>query len=66
MAHDEQRALTELAVRLDQRFPGLGRERIDRDVAEHHARFVDVTIHDFVPVLIERQLVETYRGANGR
>ncbi|GAA3819233.1 three-helix bundle dimerization domain-containing protein [Cellulomonas soli] len=61
MELDEERALTELVGRLETRFPTLGRDQIERDVTAHHVRFEDVTIHDFVPVLIERQLVEAYR-----
>lgn len=54
-------ALAALVDRLAELFPAVGLDRIKHDIAETRAKFEYVAIHDFVPVLISRQLVEGYR-----
>ncbi len=63
---DELRALDELADRLQGRFPQAPPDRIKQVVSEVHHQYDASRVRDFIPVLVEREVVEYYRASAER
>jgi hypothetical protein len=61
MQTDEIHAMDELADRLRGRFPNARPENIKREVNRVHHQFDGNPIRDFIPVLVEREVVEHFR-----
>ncbi len=59
---EEIRALDELADRLHTRFPDTPTERIKRVVSQVHHQYDGSPIRDFIPVLVEREVLEHFRA----
>jgi hypothetical protein len=62
LSTEEDQALTEMALRLRERFPTEPPETIDKVVRDYHREFDGDPIRDFIPVLVERQAVERLRA----
>jgi hypothetical protein len=60
---DEIHAMDELADRLRGRFPDARPERIKQAVAQVHHQYDGSPIRDFIPVLVEREVVDQLRTA---
>jgi hypothetical protein len=58
---EEIHALDQLADRLRGRFPDAPPERIKEVVTEVHHQFDGHPIRDFIPVLVEREVVDHFR-----
>ena len=55
LSHDDEvRAVTEVAQRLMEAFPGVPADLVQETVRTSHERFAGSPIRDFVPVLVER------------
>jgi hypothetical protein len=63
MEPEEAAAMTAMTVRLRQRFPDTPAEEIDRAVSVVHARYDGRPIRHFVPILVEREVVDVLRAA---
>jgi hypothetical protein len=59
---EEIRALDQLADRLRGRFPDAPPEGIKELVARAHQQYDGSPIRDFIPVLVEREVVEHFRA----
>jgi hypothetical protein len=59
---EEIRALDQLADRLRGRFPDAPPEGIRELVARAHHQYDGSPIRDFIPVLVEREVVEHFRA----
>jgi hypothetical protein len=57
----EAEALSEMAIRLHERFPTAPTSTIEKVVRDYHSEFDGDPIRDFIPVLVERQAVERLR-----
>ncbi|MGW4337949.1 three-helix bundle dimerization domain-containing protein [Rhodococcus koreensis] len=53
-AAEESRQISQVTVRLLNKFPGASREAVGTAVGESVAHFVGCPIRDFVPLLVER------------
>ena len=58
---EEIHALDQLADRLRGRFPDAPPESIKSAVDEVHSQFDGRPIRDFIPVLVEREVVDRFR-----
>ncbi len=58
---DELRALDDLALRLQGRFPDTPPEDLRLSVDEIHRQYAGCRIRAFIPVLVEREVVDRYR-----
>lgn len=56
----EDAAVAEVVSRLVDQHPEIPADQIRADVRAEHARFATATVRDFVPLLLERRLVERY------
>ena len=64
---EEIHAMDELADRLRGRFPDARPDRIKEAVARVHHQYDGSPIRDFIPVLVEREVVDQLRsGATAR
>jgi hypothetical protein len=59
---DEAEALAVVAARMHARFPDLPPELVDAVVAKYHGEYEGRPIRDFVPLLVERQVIEHLSG----
>lgn len=59
---DELRALDDLALRLQGRFPGTPPEDLRLCVDEVHRQYAGCRVRAFIPVLVEREVVDRYRS----
>jgi hypothetical protein len=59
---EEIRALDQLADRLRERFPDAPPDGIKQMVTEVHHQYDGSPIRDFIPVLVEREVVERFRA----
>ena len=59
---DEIHAMDELADRLRSRFPDARPDRIKQAVAQVHHQYDGSPIRDFIPVLVEREVVDQLRS----
>ncbi len=59
---EEIRALDQLADRLRARFPDAPPEGIKQLVKQAHLQYEGRPIRDFIPVLVEREVVEHFRA----
>jgi hypothetical protein len=57
----EQSAIRNVIDRLAERFPTLGRERVESVVREESARLADATVRAYVPALVEHAADERLR-----
>ncbi len=62
-ADEEIRALDELADRLRSRFPETPPDSIKSLVTQVHHQYDGSPIRDFIPVLVEREVVEHFRAS---
>lgn len=60
-AHEELRAIEALAQRMVERFTELPAQTVIDVVVEAYARFADARFRDFVPVLVEHDVVDRLR-----
>ena len=51
---NEDDIVAEIVDRLSEKYPTLGRERVQTVVTEHRESMTTAKVRDFVPVLIER------------
>ncbi len=58
---DENRAITQVADRLHQRFPEVPQNGLAEMIAAAHDQYVGRPIRDYVPVLVEREVVDHLR-----
>ncbi len=58
---EESRALDQLADRLRARFPDAPRESVKNLVEQAHRQYDGRPVRDYVPVLVEREVVEHFR-----
>jgi len=63
---EEMRALDELADRLRGRFPDAPPEGIEQMVRQVHHQYDGSPIRDFIPVLVEREVVDHFRAPRQR
>jgi hypothetical protein len=63
---EEIRALDQLVGRLCERFPDAPREGIRSMVRKVHSQYDGSPIRDFIPVLVEREVVEYFRAPKQR
>jgi len=59
---DEIHAMDELADRLHSRFPHARQDRIKQEVNRVHHQYDGSPIRDFIPVLVEREVVDQLRS----
>ena len=59
---EEIRALDQLADRLRARFPDAPSDGIKQMVSDVHHQYDGSPIRDFIPVLVEREVVEHFRA----
>lgn len=59
---EEIRALDQLADRLHGRFPDAPPEGIKNMVAQIHHQYDGSPIRDFIPLLVEREVVDHFRA----
>ncbi|MFE0747573.1 three-helix bundle dimerization domain-containing protein [Gordonia sp. NPDC058843] len=64
-SNDEQRSIEQIRSRVRASNPGRPRLEIDRTVDEAYGHFRDVRVRDFVPLLVERRVVESLREPAG-
>ena len=60
---DEIHALEHLLVRMRARFPAVPVDRLRRMITELHHQYDGRPIRDFIPVLVEREVLEQLRSA---
>lgn len=56
---DEQSRIVDVVARLQQRFPSIDPDRVERVVRESHHELDGVHVRDFVPILVEKQSRDT-------
>lgn len=59
---DEEKAIAEIADRLQERFPDASRESVVDAIEKSRATFTDAKVRDFVPVLIEKEAKAHLKG----
>lgn len=59
---EEAQAVAQVCERLRSRFPDAPADDIDQVVAEVHRGFDGNPIRDFIPVLVEREAANRFRG----
>ncbi|WP_439591433.1 three-helix bundle dimerization domain-containing protein [Microbacterium sp.] len=59
---DEEKAIAEIADRLQERFPDASRESVVDAIEKSRATFADAKVRDFVPVLIEKEAKAHLKG----
>lgn len=59
---DEDKAVAEIAGRLQERFPDAAPESIADAIAKARASFAGAKVRDFVPVLIEKEAKAHLKG----
>ena len=59
---EEIRALDQVADRLRERFPDTPPDNIKQMVSQVHHQYDGSPIRDFIPVLVEREVSEHFRG----
>ncbi len=63
VTNSEVHALAHVAQRLRARFPDIRAEAIDRMVIDAAREFDGRPIRDFVPILVERNVLDLIRGS---
>ena len=63
---DEARAMGQVAERVLARFPDAEPEQISMIVEQAHHEYDGRPIREFVPVLVEREVIDTLRQARQR
>jgi hypothetical protein len=63
---EEIRAIDQLAGRLRERFPGAPADAIKNMVNQVHRQYDGSPVRDFIPVLVEREVVEYLRTPKHR
>ena len=58
----ERQALSRMMARLEQQFPELSTEEIERAVHGEYAKFDHAPIRDFVPIFVERRSRKNLRS----
>ena len=56
----EEAAVAQVVSRLAAEHPEIPTDQIRDDVRAEHAAFAPATVRDFVPMLVERRLIERY------
>lgn len=60
----EDAAVAEVVSRLVAQHPEIAADQIREAVLAEHARFTSAAVRDFVPLLVERRLIERYGRRN--
>ena len=60
---DESRALADLRGRMRERFPQVPDATLDAAVAQSWKQYDGRPVRDFIPVLVERDVVDRFRGS---
>jgi hypothetical protein len=59
---DEMRSVAALVERLGERFPQFSGSTIEEAVSSVHSQLADAPIRDFVPVLVEHEVVDALKA----
>lgn len=62
---DEARSIAALVGRLVERFPDLDAQVIEQAVHRAHGELAGAPIREYVPVLVEREVVDAFRARRG-